>query len=148
MSKHMLEVLSDVREHSVSDFLFDEEASIPMGKLLVVGALMVVLSVVLNLQDALAGHGSHVSHGSHSSHSSGSGGHSSHESHASHESHSSHSSGSGGYSSNESGSDYSDRSTFTVPTTPKPTATPKPTPTPVPVELIKTPQTPPDTLEF
>ena len=107
MSKKLLE---SVERHSISDFLLDEEASIPKGRLLTIGSLMVVLACVLGVQDVFAGHRSHSSH---SSHSSGSGGHSSHSSggyghgsHSSHVSHSSHSSSSGLHSSHASGGGY------------------------------------------
>jgi hypothetical protein len=71
---------------SITEFLYDEEASIPRGRLLMVGSVMVVLAVLMNIQDAFAGHGSHVSHGSHDSHVS----HVSHVSHSSHSNHSNH----------------------------------------------------------
>lgn len=89
---------------SIQDFINDEEAAIPRGKLLAVGSIMVVLSVILSV-DAAAKHTSHKSHSSHSStshhrshvshtsHSSHSNTHSSHASHSNtHSSHSSHSS--------------------------------------------------------
>ena len=139
---------TSIKQHSITDFLFDEEASIPKSKLLIVGSLMVILAVTLGVQDALAGHRSHRSHRSsrtghsshysHSSHRSGS--HSSHSNHSNHSSHSNHAS-------------HSNRAGAQLPSTqaktPKPTATPKPTPTPeptfVPHSKIKTPLIPPDT---
>lgn len=79
-------------QRSITDFLLDQEGNIPRNKILTVGSMMVLLTVLM-AQDAFAKHSSHSSHKSHSSHSSGSGGHSSHESHVSHVSHSSHVSG-------------------------------------------------------
>ena len=75
--------------HSISDFLLDEEASIPKGQLLVIGSLMVVLSCVLGTQDASAWHSSHSNYG-HISHSNYT--YPSHSSHSSHSNHSSHNS--------------------------------------------------------
>ena len=90
MAKKIFNELSIVTEHSISDFLLDEEASIPKGRLLTIGSLMIVLAVVLGVQDAFAGHRSHRSHSSHRSGAY----HRSHVSHISHTSarHSSHSS--------------------------------------------------------
>jgi hypothetical protein len=68
---------------SIADFLYDEEATIPRSRLLIVGSVMVVLAVLMNIQDAFAVHRSHSSHSSHKSHSS-------HESHSSHSNHSNH----------------------------------------------------------
>ena len=97
MAKKLFNETPDVKRHSISDFLFDEEASIPQGRLFTIGSLMIVLACTLGVQDAFAWHTSHSSHGSHGSHGSGGGyGHSSHLSgsmHGSHSSHSSHSSG-------------------------------------------------------
>lgn len=72
---------------SISDFLYDEEGNIPRGKILAVGSIMLILSIMF-VDPALAYHGSHSSHASHASHES----HSSHVSHDSHDSHASHSS--------------------------------------------------------
>ena len=82
MAKKLFNELESTKRHSISDFLFDEEASIPKSQLLVVGSLTVVLSCVLGIQDASAWHSSHSNymHPNHSSHSS----HASHASHASH----------------------------------------------------------------
>ena len=82
MAKKLFDEVKSVSNHSISDFLFDEEASIPKGQLLAIGSLMVVLSCVLGVQDASAWHSSHSNymHPNHSSHSS----HASHASHASH----------------------------------------------------------------
>lgn len=55
---------------SISDYLYEEEGNITRNKLLMVGSLSVVLSVLFALE-ADAGHGSHKSHKSHTSHSSG-----------------------------------------------------------------------------
>lgn len=83
-------------QRNITSFLLDQEGNIPRNKILTVGSMMILLTVLF-AQDAFAKHSSHSSHSSHrshSSHSSGSGGgHSSHESHVSHISHSSHVSG-------------------------------------------------------
>ncbi len=85
MAKKLFNEVKSVSSHSISDFLLNEEASIPKGQLLAIGSLMVVLSCVLGVQDASAWHSSHSNWGypNHSSHSS----HSSHASHASHANH-------------------------------------------------------------
>ena len=92
MAKKLFNEIETVEHHSISDFLLDEEASIPKGRILTIGSLMTVLACILGVQDAFARHGSHSSHGSgsggHSSHSSGGYGHSSHAS-AGHSNHSS-----------------------------------------------------------
>ncbi len=50
---------------SISDYLYEEEGNITRNKLLMVGSMAVIMSVLFALE-ADAGHGSHVSHGSHS----------------------------------------------------------------------------------
>lgn len=77
---------------SLSRLIEDEEGNIPGKKLLMLGAMMIVLSSFLSI-DAFSSHSSHSSHQSHSSHRSGSGhgNHGSHNSHKSHVSHTSHS---------------------------------------------------------
>lgn len=67
---------------TISDFLYEEEANISRGKILSIGSLMIIVSILLMTEDVFAGHRSHSSHSSHRSHSS----HSSHTSstHASH----------------------------------------------------------------
>ena len=82
MAKKLFNELESVTHHSISDFLLDEEASIPKGQLLAIGSLMVVLACTLGVQDALAWHNNYLypNHSSHASHAS----HSSHASHASH----------------------------------------------------------------
>ena len=55
---------------SISDYLYEEEGNITRNKLLMVGSMAVIMSVLFVL-DADAGHGSHKSHKSHNSHSSG-----------------------------------------------------------------------------
>lgn len=84
-------------KRSLSNLIEDQEGNIPASKILVLGAMVLVLGNLLSI-DAFAGHRSHSSHSSHrshSSHSSGSHGshynHGSHESHVSHQSHTSHS---------------------------------------------------------
>lgn len=88
--------------HAVKDYLNDEEGNISRSKLLTVGSLMIIMSILL-AGEAFAAHRSHSSHSSHKSHSS----HSSHKSHSSHSSsahsnHSSHSSHSNAHSSHAS----------------------------------------------
>lgn len=99
-------------KRSIEDFLNDEEGNIPRGKLLSIGALLVLFSAILSM-DAYAKHSSHSSHKSHSSHSSTSY-HRSHTSHASHtsSSHSNHASHSdhGSHSSHGSHTSHSNTS--------------------------------------
>ena len=68
-------------KQSLSNFLYDEEGNIPRNKVLTVGAMVIVLSLMM-VQDVYASHSSHRSHSSHSSHTSGDtgGGHASHAS--------------------------------------------------------------------
>ena len=87
---------------SLTNYIYDEEGNISRNKMLAVGSMIMLLSILYST-DVFARHSSHRSHSSHSSHSSGSRSyyHSSHVSHQSHQSHSSHSSGDysyGGYS--------------------------------------------------
>ncbi len=98
----------------VKDFLSEEEGNISRSKILTIGSLIVMMSVLLmdEVFAAHSSHSSHSSHGSHSSHSShsshyssGHGSHVSHVSHASHESHVSHASS----SSNSYDYDYSNK---------------------------------------
>lgn len=63
-------------QQSVSNFLYEEEANISRGKLLMIGSLMVVVGILINPEGSFAAHRSHSSHSSHRSHSS----HSSHSS--------------------------------------------------------------------
>ena len=85
---------------SIQNYLYEEEGNITRNKLLMVGSLAVVMSVLFAL-DAEAGHRSHSSHSSHrsSSHGSGHGSHVSHPSHQSGSGHSSHGSSHGSHSS-------------------------------------------------
>ena len=78
---------------AISDYLFEEEGNITRNKLLMVGSLSIVMSVIFALE-VDAGHKSHESHESHTSHGSGShsSGHSNHGSHSSHSSSAAHSS--------------------------------------------------------
>lgn len=85
----------------IKDYLTEEEGNISRSKILTIGSLIVMMSVLL-MDEVFAGHSSHSSHSSHGSHSShvshashysdGHVSHASHESHVSHESHTSHSS--------------------------------------------------------
>ena len=78
MAKKLFDELTTVKNHSISDFLFDEEASIPEGRLFAIGSLIIVLTCTLGVHEAIAWH---TSHSSHSSHGSGGGyGHFSHTS--------------------------------------------------------------------
>ncbi len=80
---------------SISNFLYEEEANISRSKMLTLGSMMIIVSVLMINSDVFARHGSHGSHSSHASHSSGSytPSHYSHESHVSHASHVSSSTG-------------------------------------------------------
>lgn len=81
---------------SIEDFIYEEEGNIPRNKVVALGTMLLVMSLLM-YDEVFAGHRSHSSHGSHQSHSSGSGGgHGSHESHVSHSSHSSGSGSTGG----------------------------------------------------
>lgn len=91
---------------TLNSFIEDEEGSIPAGKLLTVGTLIILLGTILSV-DAFAKHGSHRSHSSHSSHSSSS----YHRSHGSHSnSHSSHASTHGSHASHTSHSNTASHS--------------------------------------
>ena len=57
---------------SIQNYLYEEEGNITRNKLLMVGSLAVIMSVLFAL-DAEAGHRSHSSHSSHRSSSHGSG---------------------------------------------------------------------------
>lgn len=100
------------------DFLSEEEGNISRSKILTIGSLIVLMSVLLmdEVFAAHSSHSSHSSHGSHSSHSSHSShyssGHGSHVSHASHESHVSHASS----SSNSYDYNYNDNNYVPPPT--------------------------------
>lgn len=75
---------------AVEDFLIDQEGNIPRGKVLSVGSMLLILSILM-ADEALAAHGSHKSHSSHTSHlSSYTAVYQSHASHKSHTSHRSH----------------------------------------------------------
>lgn len=80
-------------KQTLTDFIEDEEGAIPAGNLLTIGAMVVVLSTILE-SEAFAKHRSHSSHSSHSSSSyvRGHGSHSSAAFSSSHGSHASHSS--------------------------------------------------------
>ena len=85
-------------QKTIESFIEDDEASIPAGRLLTIGTLVVLLGSILSMT-AFAKHSSHSSHSSHTSHSSTSY-HRSHVSHTSHRNtHSNHSSSHGSHSS-------------------------------------------------
>lgn len=73
---------------SIEDFIYEEEGNITRNKVIAMGTMMLILSLMM-YDEVFAAHRSHSSHSSHASHSSGSGGgiHGSHESHVSHSSH-------------------------------------------------------------
>lgn len=122
-------------QKSIQNYLYEEEGNITRNKLLMVGSLAVIMSVLFAL-DASAGHSSHRSHSSHSSHSSGShsSGHSSHTSHQSHTSSTTHSShASSTHSSHGSSAAHSNVSTSTP--------APAPAPTPVYPDVLTPQQT-------
>lgn len=122
-------------QKSIQNYLYEEEGNITRNKLLMVGSLAVLMSVLFAL-DASAGHSSHRSHSSHSSHSSGShsSGHSSHTSHQSHTSSTTHSShASSTHSSHGSSATHSNVSTSTP--------APAPAPTPVYPDVLTPQQT-------
>lgn len=98
---------------SIQNYLYEEEGNITRNKLLMVGSLAVVMSVLFAL-DAEAGHRSHSSHSSHRSSSHGSG----HESHVSHQSHQSGSGHSSHSSSSHSSGGAAHNNTSAAATTP------------------------------
>lgn len=53
---------------SISDFLYEEEGNISRSKMLYIGSLIVVVSIMLAHDEAFGSHYSHRSHASHSSH--------------------------------------------------------------------------------
>lgn len=120
-------------KRSIHDFINDEEAAIPRGKLLAVGSLMLVLSVILGV-DAAAKHTSHRSHSSHSSssyhrsHTSHSSHRSGHGSHSSHSNHGSHSNTHGSHSSHSNTHSSHSSHSSTAVTTTKPAVTTTSTP--------------------
>ena len=109
---------------TVEDFLFDEEGNIPRSKILTIGSMMIVLSLLLP-ENTVSAHRSHSSHRTHSTHSSHrSGGHATHYTHSSHTTHSNghythsthgthstHSSHSNGHTSHGTHSNHSTHST-------------------------------------
>ena len=117
---------------SITDFLYEEEGNIPRNKLLTLGSMILLLSI-LYADEAFAGHRSHSSHSSHGSHGSSSHG-SSHGSHSSHESHSSHQSVSHSSHGSVAAPTHNSSTIITNPptsrVTPKPTAKPTATPKP------------------
>ena len=54
-------------KHSLEDFMFDEEGNIPRSKILAIGSMMIVLSLMLT-EKAFAAHRTHSSHRTHSTH--------------------------------------------------------------------------------
>lgn len=81
-------------KHSLEDFMFDEEGNIPRSKILAIGSMMIVLSLMLT-EKAFAAHRTHSSHRTHSTHrthsSHRSGGHTTHYTHSTHSTHGTHS---------------------------------------------------------
>ena len=121
-------------QKSIQNYLYEEEGNITRNKLLMVGSLAVIMSVLFAL-DASAGHSSHRSHSSHSSHSSGtqSYDHASHSSHQSHVSHTSSTTHSSHASSTHSSAAHSNVSASTP--------APAPAPTPVYPDVLTPQQT-------
>ncbi len=80
-------------KHSVESFLFDEEGNIPRSKILTIGSMMIILSMLFT-EKAYAFHRTHSSHRTHSTHrthsSHSSGGHTTHYTHSTHSTHSTH----------------------------------------------------------
>lgn len=66
---------------SISNFVYDEEGSIPREKVLLIGSMVLLMNLMMT-QDVFAKHYSHSSHKSHSSHSSSR--HGNHSNHANH----------------------------------------------------------------
>ena len=130
---------------SITDFLYEEEGNIPRNKLLTLGSMILLLSI-LYADEAFAGHRSHSSHSSHGSHGSSSHG-SSHGSHSSHESHSSHQSVS--HSSHGSVAAPTHNSSTIITNPPTSRVTPKPTakPTATPKPTVKSTATPKPTVK-
>lgn len=78
---------------TIGDFLEDEDGNITRSKLVTIGSMVLLLSVMYGME-VMAAHTSHVSHMSHASTSyirSHDNSHTSHDSHSSHASHTSHS---------------------------------------------------------
>lgn len=102
---------------SIENFVSDQEGNIPRNKVLTIGSMMLILSVLLADQ-AFAGHTSHRSHSSHSSHrshsNSGHYSHSSHSSHSSHTSSSTHSNHSNSHSSHSNSTTHVSHSSGTT----------------------------------
>ena len=99
---------------TINDFLYEEEGNITRNKVIAMGTMVLVLSLLMH-DEVFADHRSHSSnrsHSSHRSHSSGSGGHYSHSSHESHSSHSSSSTHSshGSHSSHSNHSNHASHS--------------------------------------
>ena len=75
-------------ERSLSNFLFDEEGNIPRNKILLIGPLVIVLSMLLS-ESIFAKHRTHSTHRTHNSHRSN--GHTTHYTHTTHSTHVTHS---------------------------------------------------------
>ena len=58
---------------SIEDFIYEEEGNITRNKVIAMGTMMLILSLMM-YDEVFAAHRSHSSHSSHASHSSGSGG--------------------------------------------------------------------------
>ena len=136
---------------SITDFLYEEEGNIPRNKLLTLGSMILLLSI-LYADEAFAGHRSHSSHSSHGSHGSSSHG-SSHGSHSSHDSVAAPTHNSSTIITNPPTSRVTPKPTAKPTATPKPTvkptATPKPTvnPTATPNPTVKPTATPKPTVK-
>ena len=134
-------------EKSLTDFLNDEDGNITRNKLVSIGSLILLMSI-LSIDNVFAAHGSHKSHGSHGSHESHSstayirdhtnhGSHSDHSSHSDHGSHSSHTSSHSDHNSHVSHANSTSSEDVTVPSGPKVADIPKVSVAPVDnVELL------------
>ncbi|MDE7389331.1 MAG: zinc transporter 7, partial [Lachnospiraceae bacterium] len=114
------------------NFIDDQEGNVTRNKILTIGSLIILLSVLTT--DAYAGHRSHSSHSSHSStsyhrshvsHTSSRGSHSNRSLHGSHNSHTSHNNTHSSHASH-SNTHSSHASHSNVVHTPAPTHTPTP----------------------
>jgi ABC-type Zn2+ transport system substrate-binding protein/surface adhesin len=80
-------------KHAVEDFLFDEEGNIPRNRMLTIGSMMLILSMLL-AEPVFAKHRTHYTHRTHSTHSTHSssthGSHSTHSTHSTHVTHADH----------------------------------------------------------
>ena len=126
-------------KHSVEDFMFDEEGNIPRSKILAIGSMMIVLSLMLT-EKAFAAHRTHSSHRTHSTHrthsSHSSGGHTTHYTHSTHSTHGTHSTHSNTHSTHSTHSNHATHSNHSTHSNGAPTTS----------QLAVTPPTSTDTM--